>query len=115
MAPGFASTTTPTHPRSRAICKDETEQLPAKTPPLKRIVNGQASQAQDRQRIPRELLAPGRGQVLDLQMPRGHRGVAHDPAVFHCHVGDADMMPELVLAGVLLEEAIQVEVPGAKA
>ena len=74
----------------------------------------QPGKPQDRQGIGGQL-PPCRGrQVLDLDMRRSDRDESDDDAVGEGYVRDSEMMPKLILARELMEEAIQVVVARPK-
>ena len=73
-----------------------------------------AGEAQHRQGVGRQCSPESRRQTLALQLAGRDRNVAHDPLTVDGKIGCADVMTELVLAGVLGEEAIEVGVIRAK-
>jgi len=94
--------------------QNEAKQLPANPPPPKRVVHRQTGQPQNRKRVSRQPLPQGGGELLDLDVPRRHCGIAGDTIPFDRHVGSAEVMTKLVLPGVLVEKTIQVRVARAK-
>ena len=88
----------------------EAEQRLADAPAVHGAVDCEPAQAEDGQRVVGQPLRLARGEVVDLDVAWRDRGVPPDASAFGGDVGRADVVPELVLAGVLLQEPIEVDV-----
>ena len=77
-------------------------------------IDSESGEAQHRQGVARQLSPESRRQTLALQLAGRDRRVAHDALTVDGNIGCTDVMTELVLAGVLGEEAIEVGVIRAK-
>ncbi len=88
----------------------EAEQLCAEALALHRLVDREAREPQHRQRVAGEPLACGGRDAVDLDVARRHGGVPEDAPALEGHIGDTHVVPELVLAGELVEETIEVRV-----
>ena len=69
-------------------------------------VHGQARKAQDGQWVSGQRAARGGGQPLDLDMTRGDGRKPEDAPALDRDVGDADVVPELVLRREAVEKAV---------
>lgn len=94
--------------------KHEAQEQSAQPLPLGRLIDAQSRQAENRQRIMRELFPSRRRQLVDLDMSGGNRREAEETAVVDGDVGDAQMMSELVLTRKLVKEPIEVRVSRAE-
>jgi signal transduction histidine kinase len=87
--------------------KDMPEQRTSYTAALRSSVDTEPGETEHRQRIPRKAASqPGRREMSTFQARRSHGGEANNPAGCCRHIRDGQMQLELVLSGVVLEEAI---------
>jgi hypothetical protein len=92
--------------------QDEPQELGTQPPPLRGRVDGKSRQPKHGKRVARELLSHALGKVVDLQLPRCHRGKANDTGPIGDDAGDAEIASELALARIPTKEAIERFVAG---
>jgi hypothetical protein len=90
------------------------EQELAEAPPSHRFIHREPAEPQDGKRVTRQFFPSRRGEVFHLEMSGRHRCVPDDPVCLHGDVGCADMVTELILAGVLVKETVKILVAGSK-
>jgi len=82
--------------------------------PLETLVHCQADNAQNGQWISGQASAQGFRQPLGNHFARGDGYEAGDLVALGGYIGGADVMTELVLPGIALKEAIEVDIPATK-
>ena len=82
--------------------------------PLETFVHCQSGEAQDRQWISRQSSAQVLGQLLRNHLPAGDGHKPGNVVALDGDIGRADVVSKLILAGVALEEAIEVDISTAK-
>jgi hypothetical protein len=91
-----------------------TQEGPSDAMILSRGFDREAGEPKHRQRVARQLAAQRRRGVLTFDLARRDGGVANDAFAINRDVRRANVMTELVLSGVLDEEAIEVRVARAE-
>ena len=92
---------------SEGQLQDEAQELSSQALPMHGLIDSQTPQSQDWKRIARQL-PPGSGwEIVDLHVPRRHGRKAENEPSLDSDVRRADVVTELVLAGVLLQEAVE--------
>ena len=94
--------------------EDEAQELKAESLSLRRLVDPESGEPQHGQRIPWQLFMRGSRQLVDLNVGGSDGGKTEDTLTIDGHVGDAQMVPKLVLSRELLKEAIEVGVTRLK-
>ncbi len=97
--------------------EDVPEQCASDALALRIAVHGETCEPEHGHRVGGELLLQCGWQCLDLDRSGRHGCVAEDAAcgVIERDVGGPDVMPELVLTGILDEEAVEVDVAALEA
>lgn len=81
---------------------------------LGRLLDGEPSEPEHRERVPRELSTGRDRQVVNLDMRRRHGRKPEDGSVLDGDVGDTHVLAELVLSGELLKEAVEIGIARSK-
>lgn len=81
---------------------------------LEARVHSQPGQAQDGQRVSGEASTQAFRQRLRDHLPAGDRDKPYDPVFLNGDISCSNVVSKLILAGVALEEAIEVDIATAK-
>src|SRR5712692_1922697 len=92
----------------------EAKKPAAESLPSNRLVDRETGEPKHRQGVMWQFLARGDRQTVDFDVTGGDRRETQNASVIVGDVGDADVVPELVLASELVEKAIEIWVPGTE-
>src|SRR5207249_2996664 len=91
----------------RGQLQHEAQELPSEAHRLRRAIDGETGQPERRHRIAGDLPPEALREVFDVDVARRDCDEAEDASAIHRNVGYPQIVPELVLARVPEEEAVQ--------
>ncbi len=94
--------------------EDGPQECGTDTPAARRLLGREPRESQDGQRITRETLPVGLWNIVACDLGRCDGREAEDGPIVDGDVGCSDMMPELILSGVTLEKAVELDIPGTE-